>query len=155
MMALRFRNLLPFLIGAAWLWMTWRFMLGGPALADMKRMIGAGELARRYAEWEIAGWLLAMLATMIAADRLLCASLDRFFGVDPMKTHWSRLRNRDGAFFCARCRSIFMLPPEDLSDEGWVHCGDCGYAVAPYGEMKPLLLGWASAPAPPSAPPVD
>ena len=122
-MHLRIRNFLPILVGGLWLFLT-------------------GSLVRRnvsYSEFEGLTWLAAMFATMILVDRLYCAFVRRRSGVDPMKVHWSRLRNRDDAFFCAACQSIFLLPPEDFSDEGWVHCGDCGHAVAPYGEMKPFL----------------
>ena len=57
----------------------------------------------------------------------------------PRNLHWSELRNRDGNFVCAACRSIHLLPPADLDPEKMVTCGDCGHAVAPYGEMQPHL----------------
>jgi hypothetical protein len=86
-------------------------------------------------------WFAFLFAAMVVVDRIYVAIVRRRHGVDPMTLHWSKLRNRKGEFFCAACRSIFLLPPEDFSDSGWVRCGDCGHAVAPYGEMKPFLLG--------------
>jgi DNA-directed RNA polymerase subunit RPC12/RpoP len=138
-MALKLRHLLVWLVAAAWVAGTWRFALGGPGLRDLGSALTDQSLAGRWSEFHIAGWFAAMLATMFAVDRLYCRFLASRWGVDPMKVHWSRLRNRKGDFFCAACRSIFMLPPEDLSDQGWVRCGDCGHAVSPYGEMKPFL----------------
>ena len=96
-------------------------------------------LPRSLSKFEAFTWIAAMFFVMVVVDRLYVAFVRRRHGVDPMTLHWSKLRNRDGAFFCAACRSIFLLPPEDFSDEAWVHCGDCGRAVAPYGEMKPLV----------------
>jgi len=127
-MYLRIRNFLPILVGGLWLLLTWW-------------LISAND---RYSGFEFLTWIAAMFATMILVDRLYCGFVRRRAGVDPMKVHWSRLRNRDAAFFCAACQSIFLLPPEDFSDEGWVHCGDCGHAVAPYGEMKPFLPAYRS-----------
>jgi len=121
MVSLRTRHTLPVLIGAAWLAAS--FLVLPPGLSDFERVT----------------WLAALLFAMFAVDRLYVARVRRRFGVDPMTLHWSQLRNRDGDFFCAACHSIFLLPPEDLSDEGMVHCGDCGHAIAPFGEMKALF----------------
>ena len=120
-MSLRTRHTLPVLIGAVWLALS--FLV----------------LPRSLSDFEMVTWLAALFFTMYLVDRLYVAIVRRRHGVDPMTLHWSRLRNREGDFFCAACQSIFLLPPEDLSDAGWVHCGDCGHAVAPYGEMKPLV----------------
>jgi hypothetical protein len=115
------RHALPWLVGIAWLALT--FLALPPGLSDFEHLT----------------WGAALFFTMIVVDRLYVAFVRRRHGVDPMKLHWSQLRNRDGAFFCAACQSVFLLPPEDLSDEGMVHCGDCGHAVARYGEMRPLI----------------
>ena len=119
-MSLRIRHSLPILIGAAWLVMT-LFLPSG--LTDFEQFT----------------WLAALFFTMIVVDRIYVAYVRRRHGVDPMKLHWSECRNRDGAFFCPACTSIFLLPPEDFSDEAMVHCGDCGHAIARYGEMKPII----------------
>ncbi len=136
-MYLRIRNRLPALVAVVWLVLSWWLILGAPPLAEIPAaMRAAGD---RYSELEIFTWFAAAILAMIAVDRLYVAYVRRRVGVDPMKTHWSKLRNRDGAFFCAACQSIFLLPPEDFGDDEWVRCGDCGHAVAPYGEMKKLL----------------
>ncbi len=96
-------------------------------------------LPRSLSRFEGFTWIAAMFFVMIVVDRFYLAFVRRRHGVDPMTLHWWELRNRNGAFFCAACQSIFLLPPEDFSDEAWVHCGDCGHAVAPYGEMKELI----------------
>lgn len=119
-MSLRTRHTLPFLIAIVWLAAT---LLLPPGLSD----------------FEQATWLAAFFFTMFVVDRIYVAYARRRYGVDPMKLHWSERRNRDGAFFCPACTSIFLLPPEDFSEAGMVHCGDCGHAIAPYGEMKPLV----------------
>jgi DNA-directed RNA polymerase subunit RPC12/RpoP len=136
-MYLRIRNFLPILVGALWLFLTWWLILGAPPPEE----IAATSILpnNRYAGPGFLTWLAAMFLTMILVDRLYVAFVRRRAGVDPMKVHWSKLRNRDGAFFCAACGSIFLLPPEDFSDDAWVHCGDCGHAIAPYGEMKKFL----------------
>ena len=121
MVSLRTRHTLPILIAIAWLAATFLVLPSG------------------LSDFEQATWLAALFFAMFAVDRLYVAFVRRRHGVDPMALHWSELRNREGDFFCAACQSIFLLPPEDLSDEGLVHCGDCGHAVAPYGEMKPLV----------------
>jgi hypothetical protein len=82
-------------------------------------------------------WFLMLMAVLFVGDRLVCRYADWRYGVDPLKVHWSRLRNRDGAFLCGACLSPSLLPPEDLADEGFVACGDCGHRIAPYREMKP------------------
>ena len=138
-MTLAFRHKLPWAIAAVWLWGSWYWILGAPSL---QRIFTTGFLydqADRFSEFEAVGWFTMLVVTMLVADRLLCRYADWRWGVDPMTLHWSRVRNREGDFVCAACLSPFMLPPEDLSDAGWVHCGDCGHAVAPYGEMKPHL----------------
>ena len=119
-MSLRVRHSLPILIGITWLVMT-LFLPSG--LTDFEQFT----------------WLAAFFFTMIVVDRIYVAYVRRRYGVDPMKLHWSERRNRDGAFFCPACSSIFLLPPEDFSDQGMVHCGDCGHAIARYGEMKPII----------------
>ena len=131
-----FRYKLPWLIAACWLWGSWYWILGAPSLQKMLYFGFGEEVAARVSEFQAVGWATMLLVTMLVADRLFCRFADWRWGVDPMAVHWSKLRNRDGRFLCAACLSPFMLPPEDLSDEGWVHCGDCGHAVAPYGEMK-------------------
>ena len=120
-MLLSIRHTLIALIGIAWLVLS--FLV----------------LPRSLSRSEGFTWIAAMFFVMIVVDRFYVAFVHRRHGVDPMKLHWWELRNRNGAFFCAACQSIFLLPPEDFSDEAWVHCGDCGHAVAPYGEMKPLI----------------
>ena len=129
------RRLLPWLVALLWLLGTWKFVLRWPGLTETLRW-GLPEMPR-FSELAIAGWFLAMMATMVAADRLLCWLWRR--RIDPMKVHWSRLRNVDGRFFCAACRSVFLMPPADRRDEDFVCCGDCGHRVAPYGEMKPYF----------------
>jgi hypothetical protein len=111
------RHLLLVLVGGAWLFLS--FLLLSPALTD----------------FELLTWLAALFIAMFLVDRAYVARVRRRHGVDPMALHWSRLRNRNGDFFCAACQSAFLLPPEDLSDDGMVHCGDCGHPVAPYGEL--------------------
>jgi hypothetical protein len=133
------RNLLPFAVGALWLYLIWRVQLGAPTLDALQEARHTGALRERFSSLEVILCLAGLAAAMVAVDKLWCAFVRRRVGIDPMKVHWSRLRNRNGNFICAACQSIFMLPPEDFSDEGWVHCGDCGHAVAPYGEMKPML----------------
>ena len=120
-MGLGFRHFLIVLVGAGWLVAS--FFL----------------LPRDLTPFEGLTWLAAMFAAMLLIDRIYVALVRRRHGVDPMSLHWSELRNREGNFFCAACRSIFLLPPEDLSEAGHVRCGDCGHAVAPYGEMKPFI----------------
>jgi len=137
--ALTIRHLLLWLVAGAWLAGTWAFALDSRPLGELFRSAFEGRFLGRWSEFHVVAWVAAMLATMFALDRFYCRFLAWRWGVDPMKMHWSKLRNRRGDFFCAACSSIFMLPPEDLGDEGWVHCGDCGHAVAPYGEMKPFL----------------
>lgn len=119
-MSLRTRHLLPVLIGGAWLAAS--FLVLPPGLSSFEQLT----------------WLAALFAAMYVVDLLYVALVRRRHGVDPMALHWSQRRNRDGSFFCPACLSIFLLPPEDLGDEGMVHCGDCGHAIARYGEMKPL-----------------
>ena len=120
-MSLRTRHTLPILLAIAWLAAT--FLLLPPGLSDFEQVT----------------WLAAFFFTMFVVDRAYIAYARRRYGVDPMKLHWSERRNRDGFLFCPACTSIFLLPPEDFSDQGMVHCGDCGHAIAPYGEMKPLI----------------
>jgi len=134
-MSLRTRHSLPWLVGLVWLALSW--------LA----------LPRDLSLFEYLTWVAALFAAMLLVDRLYVAIVRRRHGIDPMKTHWSRLRNRDGTFICAACQSVFLLPPADFNDEAWVHCGDCGHAVAPYGAMKPHLLGHGpdAAPSPKAA----
>lgn len=136
-MPLYVRNRLPFVVAAAWLAFSWWWILGAPSLGDT--VTAMFRVPERYSTFEMFTWFCAMLLAMVLVDRGWCALMRRWVGVDPMKVHWSWLRNRDGRFFCAACRSIFLLPPEDFSEEGMVHCGDCGHAVATYGEMKPYL----------------
>jgi hypothetical protein len=136
-MTLAFRHKLPWAIAAAWLWASWYWILGAPSLQEMMYSSFLPGLAGRFSEFEALGWVTLLLVTMLIADRLLCLYADWRWGIDPMKVHWSRIRGRDGRFLCAACLSPFLMPPDDLSDTGWVHCGDCGHAVAPYGEMKP------------------
>lgn len=83
-------------------------------------------------------WLAALFAAMFLFDRLYVAWWRRR-SPDPLTLHWSELRNREGDFVCAACRSIFLLPPPDLDPEKMVTCGHCGHGVAPYGEMQPHL----------------
>lgn len=120
-MLLRIRHALIILVGGIWLTLSFLF------------------LPRTLSGFEALTWFAALFAAMVVVDRLYVAFVRRRHGVDPMTLHWSELRNRDGDFFCAACRSIFLLPPEDLDERSLVHCGDCGHAVAPYGEMKPLV----------------
>jgi hypothetical protein len=134
-MYLTIRNTLPWLVAALWLWLSWHLWLGRPDLADIPDALWD----LRPSEFGIFTWFAAMIAAMLLADRLWCKFTRWRIGVDPMRVHWSRLRNTEGNLFCARCQSIFLLPPEDLSLGGIVHCGDCGHAIATYGEMKPLL----------------
>ena len=136
-MYLSIRNKLPWLVAALWLWLPWRLALGGPSLSELAGMVAGGR--HSFSEFEVITWFCAMFAAMFVVDRLWCAFVRRRVGVDPMRVHWSRLRNLDGAFFCAACQSISLLPPPDLDEEGMVHCADCGHAVARYGEMKPHL----------------
>jgi hypothetical protein len=143
-MYLRIRNTLPWVVGAAWMYLSWRYLLGAPSWQQLMALRDWGGLDSSFSSLGILTWFAALFAAMILVDRLWCRIALWRVGVDPMKMHWSRLRNRNGNFFCAACHGIFMLPPEDLSDEGWVHCGDCGHAVAPYGEMKPLLRAHAA-----------
>ena len=84
-------------------------------------------------------WLVALFAAMFLVDRLYVAWWRRRRAPDPMTLHWSELRNREGDFVCAACRSIFLLPPPDLDPAKMVSCGHCGHVVAPYGEMQPHL----------------
>lgn len=120
-MGLGFRHFLIVLVALAWAAAT--FLLLPPGLT-------------RFEEFT---WFAALFVAMVVIDRIYVAIVRWRRGVDPMTLHWSELRNRDGDFFCAACRSVFLLPPEDLDEEKMVHCGDCGHAVAPYGEMKPLV----------------
>ena len=136
-MTLAFRDKLPWAIAAGWLWASWYGIRGAPSLQDILTTGFIYDLRGRFSEFQAVGWFVSLLLTMLVADRLLCRFADWRWGIDPMRVHWSRLRGRDGRFLCAACLGPFLLPPEDLSDEGWVHCGDCGHAVAPYGEMKP------------------
>lgn len=138
-MPLRLRNILPWLVAAAWIWGTWYFALSAPPVRDLLARDVVWTIGKRYPPWALVGWLATMMALMLIADRLFCRFASRWWGIDPRKVHWSRLRNRDGLFLCPECGSPFLLPPEDLADEGLVHCGDCGHAVAPYGEMKPYF----------------
>ena len=119
-MTLRIRHSLPWLIGLVWLAAT--FLVLPPGLSGFEQVT----------------WLAALFFTMFVVDRIYVAYARWRYGVDPMGLHWSQRRNRDGAFLCPACRSNFLLPPEDFSAAGMVHCGDCGHAIAPYGEMKPL-----------------
>ncbi|HEY0149084.1 MAG TPA: hypothetical protein VGB70_08760 [Allosphingosinicella sp.] len=138
-MTLAFRHKLPWLIAAAWLWGSWEWVLGAPSLREMLYTGYLYSLSERFSEFEAIGWFALLIVTMLLADRLLCLYADWRWGIDPLKVHWSRLRGRDGGVLCAACLSPFMMPPGDLHDESYVHCGDCGHAVAPYGEMKRTL----------------
>lgn len=135
-MYLLVRNALPVVVGIAWLFGSWQWV-GRPDGGALMRLKG------HYSDFEIITWFAAMIFAMVLADRLWCRFALWKVGVDPMTLHWSKLRNRSGQFFCAACQSIFMLPPEDFDEAKWVHCGDCGHAVAPYGEMKPHLRAYA------------
>ena len=127
-MHLTIRNMLPWFVAGFW-------------LALWELFIPAGFPSKSWSDFELVTWLAAMFALMIVVDRAWVEHTRRRIGVDPMKVHWSKLRNRNGAFFCAACQSIFMLPPEDFDEAKPVRCGDCGHAIATYGEMKPYLLG--------------
>lgn len=116
-MLLHIRHLLLVLTGGAWLFLS--FLL----------------LPRSLTNFELLTWLAALFIAMFLVDRAYVARVRRRHGVDPATLHWSRLRNRNGDFFCAACQSVFLLPPEDLSDEGMVYCGDCGHPIATYGEL--------------------
>ena len=133
---LAFRNRLPRLVGLGWIIGTWYFVLGAPSLREMATEGYWGGVDSRYSELDLLGWLAMMLAAMVVVDRLLCRFADWRWGVDPMKVHFSKLRNRDGTFLCPACLGPFLLPPEDLDERAMVRCGDCGHGVAPYGEMK-------------------
>jgi hypothetical protein len=135
-MYLRVRNFMPVLVALAWLGLTWRFLLGAPKADALFADMLSGAMAGRFSPLAVLGWFVAMMAAMVSADRLWCDFARWRVGVDPMKTHWSRLRNRDGFFFCARCGSLHMAAPEDGDPAGMVHCGDCGHAIAPFGEMQ-------------------
>lgn len=133
------RHKLPWAIAAVWLWGSWYWILDAPSL---QRILTTGfiyDQAERFSEFEAVAWFVLLLATMWAADWLLCRYADWRWGVDPMTLHWSLVRNREGNFVCAACLSPFMLPPGDLDEANWVHCGDCGHPVARYGDMKPYL----------------
>ncbi len=108
-----FRFKLPWLIAALWLWGSWYWILGAPSLQEMLYTSFLPSLEGRFSEFEAVGWVTLLLVTMLVADRLFCRFADWRWGTDPMKLHWSRLRNRDGAFICAACLGPFMLPPED------------------------------------------
>lgn len=135
-MSPRIRDKLPWLVAAAWIAGTWKFELGAPSVTEMLDGPFWAKVGADYSEFDALGWLAMLLAAMFVADRLLCRLGTWLWGVDPLKVHWSSLRNRDGRFLCANCLSPFLLPPEDRSDEGMVRCGDCGHAVAPYRELK-------------------
>lgn len=126
-MHLNVRYTLPLLVGAFW------FVLWA--------ILPAGLPSWGWSDFEIITWFSAMFALMIGIDRLWVEHTRREIGVDAMTLHWSELRNVDGDFLCAACQSSFLLPPEDFDEAKPVRCGDCGHAVAPYGEMKPHLLG--------------
>jgi hypothetical protein len=129
---------LPVLVTIAWLIGTWQLGFGGHDIGDMLQWGLPLEYRARITEVALVAWFVGLLATMVVADLVY----GRFFvpRIDRSKVHWSRLRNGDGQFICAACESIFLLPPEPLSDEGWATCGDCGHKVAPFGEMKPYIL---------------
>ena len=135
----RIRHTLPWLVGACWLGLFWWLVLDRPSFEKAWLMMVSGEMAGRYSSFEFLTGVAAVLFSMYLVDRLWCRFALWRIGVDSMKVHWSRLRTVDGRFICAACHGVFLLPPQDFSEEGWVHCGDCGHAVAPYGEMKPLF----------------
>jgi hypothetical protein len=138
-MTLRFRHFMIWLVAGLWVFGTCRFVLGARSVQEMTYGSFWDRVRSDVSETDMLMWLAMLLATMFVVDRCVCWYADWRYGIDPMKVHWSRLRNRDGAFFCAACLGPFMLPPEDGRDESFVHCGDCGHPVAPYGEMKPYF----------------
>ncbi|HEX9965635.1 MAG TPA: hypothetical protein VGB04_11705 [Allosphingosinicella sp.] len=135
------RDKLPWLVAAAWIGGTWKLELGAPSLKEMLAGPFWARFASDYSELDAVGWLAMLLAAMFVADRLLFWYGTWRWGVDPMKVHWSRLRNREGKFLCAACLSPFLLPPTDYDDEGVVRCGDCGHEIAPYREFKAYAPG--------------
>ena len=138
-MSLSTRHRLPWLVAVLWIAITSKVAFPRDTLPSLGRALVSGELRDGWTEGQLLHWFVAMMACMYAVDRLYCTWQRWRVGVDPMKVHWSRLRNRDGAFFCANCLSIFLLPPPDFDEDKKVSCGDCGYAVASYREMKPYL----------------
>jgi hypothetical protein len=132
--------MLPYFVALLWLMATIKLSFPGDGtLPAFARAVVSGELRDRWTELQIGHWFVAMLATMFVVDRLYCAWTRWRVGVDPMKVHWTRLLNRDGAYICAHCLSPFLLPPEDLDEDKMVSCGDCGEGKARYGDMKPHL----------------
>ncbi|MES2271952.1 MAG: hypothetical protein V4533_13800 [Pseudomonadota bacterium] len=111
---------------------TWFFMLGSP---DVERLISYVQSSK----WAVINWFAMMMVVMVVSDRVFCRYADRRWGIDPMKVHWSTLKNRDGFHLCPACLSPFLLPPEDFNEQANVECGDCGHAIATYGEMKPVF----------------
>lgn len=146
-MSLRFRHFMIWVFAGLWVAGTLRFELGARSVQELtyprfwERLDG-------YSDTQFMMWLAMLLAAMFAGDRLVCRYANWRYGVDPLKVHWSRLRNRDGALLCGACLGPFLMPPEDRSDTSFVRCGDCGHAVAPYGEMKPyfpeLYAAWVA-----------
>jgi hypothetical protein len=138
-MTLGFRHTLIWIVAALWVAGTCRFVLGARSVQEMTWPSFWDRVRSQVSDGDVLMWFAMLLATMFVADRLLCWYANWRYGIDPMKVHWSRLRNREGDFLCAACLGPFMLPPEDMRDTSFVHCGDCGHAVAPYGEMKPYF----------------
>jgi hypothetical protein len=135
-MSLGFRHFMIWVYAGLWIVGTCRFELGVRSVQELTDGRFWDRLRADYSDAQVLMWWAMMMAVMLVGDRLLCRYANWRHGVDPLKVHWSRLRNREGDFLCGACLSPFMVAPEDGRAEAFVHCGDCGHAVARYGEMR-------------------
>lgn len=83
------------------------------------------------------GLLAALLTTIYGFDRLFLRVITRSYGHHPHDLHWSERMNRNGSPFCPDCQSTYIYQPDSGRDDDYVRCGDCGFAIATLGEMRP------------------
>lgn len=134
-MLLRVRRLLPKIVGAAWLFVSWRWLLGAPDNLDsFFRSLAAPPV--RLSEWDALGWIGLLFLTMLVVDRIFLFVAARIWGIDPYSVPWWQLRTEDGRLLCARCRGTFFLPPPSMAPDESVTCERCGRPVATLAEFR-------------------
>ena len=131
------RFLLPFAVLGLCAASLFLFLPGAPGGGDFARRFDAF-LTRPGQPWVGA---LVVILMMVGADFLWRGLRIAKARLSTRGRHWSELRNRHGFYFCASCRSVYLSIPEDLDERKYVHCGDCGYKIARYGEMREALNG--------------
>ncbi|MEM8917923.1 MAG: hypothetical protein AAGE37_03605 [Pseudomonadota bacterium] len=131
------RFLLPFAVLGICFASLFLFLPDAPGGRDFASRLDVF-LARPGQPWVVA---LVVILMMVGADFLWRGLRIAKARLRTRGRHWSELRNRHGFYFCASCHSVYLSIPEDLDERKYVHCGDCGYKIAHYGEMREALNG--------------